>query len=437
MAFGSVLALLALAIPALGYVGMREVRQSRQGQVIDPETDPDAPGFEAVVEPTPTMLVADTDAAGALNGIAMIGLAADDQGGTVTVVPVGTVVEVPLTELGTADFAQIYERSGVAGLDQRVETMATASMQEVVEVGADQWATLLAPVGPLTLQNPAPIVDEAGTQLFGEGEVQVAPEQVGAFLGGSGPFDGGLTSVERQQSFWDAWAAKVAEVGGEAAVPGETDRGLGRFVRGLAAGPHEVLGFPVEAVPILGVSAADTTVFTPLEADIPDFIAEAIPFPSGVGRARTRLLDGVGQQGLTAEAASLLVRAGAEITSVGNDDEFGQATTRIIYFDDEDEEKAQQLQAALGVGEVDKGEASSDSLDVTVVLGEDFGGGGAADPGSTTPAEESTTTTAAIAPGEPGGPEDPTGGVVTTAPPFGVPETTLAPGGPGDGNPNG
>ncbi len=37
-------------------------------------------------------------------------------------------------------------------------------------------------------------------------------------------------------AFWEAWITKVAEVGVADAVPGETDRGLGRFVRGLANG---------------------------------------------------------------------------------------------------------------------------------------------------------------------------------------------------------
>lgn len=437
--FAAALAVLVLAIPVLSYTGYQVVRSSRQGQVIDPETDPTKPGFEAVVDPTPTMMVADTNADGALNGVTLLSLHGGDEGGSVVSVPVGTVVELPLTEIGEASFQQIFEISGLEGLDQRVETMATASMQETTQIAVDQWATLLAPVGPLTIDNPAPIVDFAGTQVFAQGPVQVAPDQVGAFLTGAGPFDGGMTRTDRQLAFWEAWAATVEASGDPNVVPGETDRGLGRFVRGLAAGPREVTSFPVAAIPIPGAAAADTTVFAPAVEEIPDFTASVIPFPTGVGRARTRILDGVGQPGLASEAASLMVPAGAEITTVGNDDEFGQETTRIVYFDDEDEEKAQMLQAALGVGELVQGDSVSDSLDVTVILGEDFGGDGGGSPASSVPTEETAPTTVPpIAPGEPGGPPDTSGAIVPAEEPgFSVPPATAPVQGGADGNPNG
>jgi hypothetical protein len=443
--FGGALAALVLSIPVLGYVGYNVARDSRQGQVINPETDPTAPGFEAVVDATPTMMVVDTTAEGTLNGVTLLSLHGGDEGGSIVSVPIGTIVALPLTQIGRANFQEIFEISGMEGLDQRVETMVTASMQETTQIGVDQWATLVAPVGPLTIDNPAPIVDLAGTQLFPQGQVEVAPEQVGTFLTGGGPFDGGMTHTDRQLAFWEAWTAKVQESGAPDAVPGETDRGLGRFVRGLANGPREGAGFPVTAIPIPGAAAADTTVFEPDVAAIPAFTAENIPFPVGVGRARTRILDGVGQQGLTSEAASLLVPAGAEIATVGNDDEFGQATTRIVYFDDEDLEKAEAFQAALGVGELVQGDAVSESLDVTVILGDDFGDAGAEAPGtaSSVPTEETTPTTAPpIEPGTPGGPEDSTGAVVPDDGGFGIPPTTAAPFGGGDdggadGNPNG
>jgi len=314
-------------------------------------------------------------------------------------------------------------------------------MQETTQIGVDQWATLVAPVGPLTISNPAPIVDLSGAQLFPQGEVEVAPEQVGAFLTGGGPFDGGVTRTDRQLVFWEAWIAKVEESGAADAVPGETDRGLGRFVRGLANGPREVAGFPVAAIPIPGAAAADTSIFSPATEEIPTFTATVIPFPTGVGRARTRILDGVGQAGLASEAASLLVPAGAEITTVGNDDEFGQAATRIVYFDDEDEAAAEAFRDALGVGEIVQGDAVSDSLDVTVILGDDFGDAGETSPGaaSSVPTEETTPTTVApIAPGEPGGPPDTSGAIVPSEGDTGftVPATTPSDGG-ADGDPNG
>lgn len=444
MVFAVLLVGLVVSIPVLGYVGYEVARDSRQGQVINPVTDPAAPGFEAVVDATPTMLVADTDAEGALNGITLLSMHGGDEGGSIVSVPVGTLVELPLTEIGRADFRQIFEISELDGLDQRVETMVTASMQETTQIGVDQWETLVAPVGPLLIDNPAPIVDAFGGQVFAQGQVEVAPDQVGLFLTGGGPFDGGMTRTDRQLAFWEAWTAKVEESGSPDAVPGETDRGLGRFVRGLASGPRDLAGFPVVAVPIPGAAAADTTIFEPDEAAIADFTATVVPFPVGVGRSRTRILDGVGERGLASQAANLIVPAGAEITTVGNDDEFGQATTRVIYFDDADEPRAQAFRDALGVGEVVEGEAGSESIDVTVILGEDFGGSGGGSSGGAPPVptdETTPETVPPIEPGVPGGPEPEPGGVVAEDGGFGIPPTTVPFGGGGNpnasGNPNG
>jgi hypothetical protein len=435
-----VLVVLVVSIPVLGYVGYEVARDSRQGQVINPETDPSAPGFEAVVSPTPTMMVVDMDAEGLINGITLLSLHGGDAGGAIVSVPVGTVVDIPLTT-EQANLQEIYDISGLEGLDQRVETMVTASMQETTQIAVDQWATLVGPVGPLTIDNPAPIVDGFGTQLFPQGQVEVPPDQIGAFLTGGSEFDGGMTRTDRQLAFWEAWTAAVEQSGNPDAVPGETDRGLGRFVRGLAAGSREATGFPVVAVPIPGAAAADTTYFQPDEAAIPAFTASVIPFPTGVDRARTRILDGVGQEGLTSEAASLLVPAGAEITSVGNDDEFGQATTRIVYFEDQDREKAEAFATALGVGEIVQGDAVSDSLDVTVILGDDFGDAGAEAPSDAADVQTqdtAPTTVPPIQPGTPGGPEDTSGAIVPEGDTgFTVPPATTPPVDGGDGNPNG
>ena len=92
--FGTALVALTLAIPVLTYAGVRTVLDSNEGRVIDPETDPTAPGFEAVVEPTPTFLVNMVDGEGDLAGTVAISLAAEDQGGTMLFFPNVDVVQL-------------------------------------------------------------------------------------------------------------------------------------------------------------------------------------------------------------------------------------------------------------------------------------------------------------------------------------------------------
>ena len=57
-------ALLALSVAgavALTYAGIKTVRASRAGQAVSTITDPAAPGFEAFLEPTPTLAIVHRD----------------------------------------------------------------------------------------------------------------------------------------------------------------------------------------------------------------------------------------------------------------------------------------------------------------------------------------------------------------------------------------
>ena len=59
--FVSLLALSVVAAMALTYVGIKTVRASRAGRVVSAVTDPTAPGFEAFLEPTPTLAILQRD----------------------------------------------------------------------------------------------------------------------------------------------------------------------------------------------------------------------------------------------------------------------------------------------------------------------------------------------------------------------------------------
>ena len=97
------------------------------------------------------------------------------------------------------------------------------------------------------------------------------------------------------------------------------------------------------------------------------------PFPTGVGRLRTRLVMGVEDQTeRLGEVARTLVTAGAEVSVIANDDEFDETETVVYFFREDDREKAQRLLDALGTGTLVKDTALSDNIDVVVVLGQDY-----------------------------------------------------------------
>lgn len=411
--FIGALALLVLAVPVLTVVGAKAVLRSNSGRELNVVTDPAAPGYEAAVDPTPTMLVTQTDDAGAISGVTVLSLNASG-GGNLTFFPAGTELELPFTEAGQAPLNVIYQGAGQSGLEQRVETLLVAATEENVEIlSNDQWASLVAPLGPLTISNPVALsaTDAAGTVVnFAQGDIQVPPEQIGLFVNTRGTDENDLTRLERQQAFWTAWLAAVKTSTDPNAVPGETDKGLGRFVRDLAKGDASYNTLPVTPIGIPGVGATDSNLYAPDQAAVDQLVAETIPFPVGVGRMRARVLDGTGTEGTAASAARVIVPAGAEIAIVGNAESFDHDTTVLQYYDRAERDQAQRLLDALGGGRLVLREGVTDNVDVTVIVGRDFDP--AAAPGAATTTTSSTAVPASTVPVDPFAP--------TTTVPFGA-----------------
>ena len=150
-----------------------------------------------------------------------------------------------------------------------------------------------------------------------------------------------------------------------AAIPGEVESGIGRFMRGLAGGPRQIATLPVVESES-GLEGLDR-----LDAD-PDatkeLVSSLVPFPTAPypgGRVRVRLLDGVGDPDHVLLVAPLVVPAGTEIVVVGNADTFDHETTEIRYHHPTFESAAEELRDALGAGRVIDDPRQTDAFDVT------------------------------------------------------------------------
>jgi hypothetical protein len=250
----------------------------------------------------------------------------------------------------------------------QVQLTLNITIGETVEVDDLRWATLLDPVAPITID-----LDKAVGQ-WPAGGAQIPADQVGAFLDARTENETELGRLDRQELFWETWLPLV-EAGGKNAVPGEVDVGLGRFVRGLAAGDTDVSSLPVSAA----FSAEE--MYAPTEEMLPDLVAHAIPYPqepSQGSRVQTQLLNGTAQRDLTTRAATSLVAGGAEIALVGNAATFAEPTTRFVYTTAKLRDDAEKLRDAFGVGEVVQAPTDDnappvdeDRIDVTVILGAD------------------------------------------------------------------
>lgn len=366
--FGVGLVVLVVAGVVLAATGLETVRSSTAGQRVDPTTDPAAPGFEGFVEPSPTTLVVHRDDLG-LASVTLLALAAGDEGGSVLVLPPRAVAE-PTGDPRT--LAELIAVEGIDAVQAAAEGLLGIGVDEVVELDDGSWARLVAPVAPLQLENPDDL------PFFPVGRTELGAAQVGAYLrAGDDPLDEQARLV-RHQLLWTAWIDAVSASDLDDPVPGERDAGLGRFVRGLAAGPVQAASLPAARVDAAGF------VVDPVAAA--ELVGRLVPFPVGAepgGRTRVRLLSGTGDPDLALAAAPVVVPAGAQIVLAGNASSPDQAVTEVRYHDAALAPAAERLVGALGTGTAVLDPKPTDTYDVTIVLGDDLAGPGALDPGST------------------------------------------------------
>jgi len=150
-------------------------------------------------------------------------------------------------------------------------------------------------------------------------------------------------------------------------IPGETDRGVGRFARSLAAGRYLVI--------TIGEEVADSGVVGLAPEQTASLVRELIPFPvsvDGASSPRVRLLNGHGGAELTKAAARALSRAGARIAIIGNAAEFGWQNTEVAYHSLGFAGHAEAYRDALGAGSVAAEEPIDPTIDITVTFGADF-----------------------------------------------------------------
>lgn len=360
MGFSAVLGAAVLAAGGLTYVGVQTLQDSSTGRSVT-SANPTQPGFEGLLEPTPTLLVVEVHD-GVLSSAALLSLAKGDAGGSVLLLP-------PSVEVGDGrDAATLSVTYAFASspdvLRGAGEAIAGVGVEDMVVVDDARWTALVAPVAPLVIDNPGPVGE------FPAGRIELPAPKVAAWLAARRSGEGEVAVLYRQQLLWQAWIAAVAATKSPSAVPGELDAGLGRFVRGLAKGPVRVETIPVRDV----IDGAGNHVF-PVDRDaLRRIITDLVPFPTGTAlapRTRVRLLDGTGKRDHVQEVAPTVVASDSTIVVVGNADRFDYRTTQIRYHQPDQRAAAERLQKALGAGRVVEDVRPIDSFDVTIVLGTD------------------------------------------------------------------
>lgn len=381
----------------LVWAGSNAILANTQGNLIRTVSDPAQPGYEALVEPTPVLLVVVVDDDNDLGSAVVLSLTGSRVAGVV-VVPPATVVkdegdggdedgdDVPGGGVGSNPpevLADRWASDGVDGVRVSVEQIMNVGIREARVVDSAQWASLVAPVGELVVTSPDTVTANvssadtdgqsgSSTVTFEAGDIRLAPDQVGAFLAARAGAESDLNRMVRQQQVWVAWFEAVgADLQRPDVVPGESGTGLGLFVRTMAASQIELVTLPVRSAvnPDNGEG-----IFVPASQQVEALVANLIPFPVGAApnsRIRVRILDGTGELTNGLPAARSLVEAGAEVATVGNATNFDYATTQFVVAESGDVQWAERLRDSLGVGEVVSSAEQASAVDVTIVLGRD------------------------------------------------------------------
>lgn len=373
-----------LAVPALALMGRDAALESNAGRLVGVVTDPAAPGYQVIVEPTPTLLLVHTHA-DRLEAVTFMALSSATTGSAL-ILPPALAVDTPS---GPATLRDLHAEGGLPALVEAVEGELDIGIADftadgalldpdgvpIVEVDRDQWSQLVAPVAPLLVDNPDDVAvtaaDGTAEAAFARGELSLAAGDVGPYLEARATGENDLNRMLRHQRFWEGWMEAVAAADPALAVPGEQESGLGLFVRTLASG--EAAFLPVQAS-TYNIPGASESVFLVDEAWLGSLIPAMVPFPTAPepgSRPLVEVLDGTGTPGASLAAAGRLTEVGAVIRAIGNGPTFDYVGTQILYYDPDQEEAALAMREALGAGTVELRENPDEVVTVTVILGTD------------------------------------------------------------------
>jgi hypothetical protein len=360
------MAVLILAIPILSVVGAKTVLNSRAGKVAERNLDPRAPGYLAIVEPTPTALVIQHDATGQPVSLTVLALGTGDAGGSVLFVPLDTKLFTPALFVDRVRTA--FKQNGDAALASVTGRLLGIGFDKVVPVGDAEWAQLVAPVSPLHIDNPVAMT--LGEATLPQGPIDLPADEVAGYLAAQVEGQDDLDRLERQQLVWQAWLNAIAEAG-TATVP-VTTNGLGPFISTLAAGPASMA--TLDVVPSAEPAKDGTPTFDPQLGGILEQVSDAVPAPISPGldgRFSTKLLNGWSGEPIPDALVKRLVRIGAQVDALGNANRFGAKQTRIVYRSAKMKPKAEAVRATLGGGKIIFDAETNDPSDVVIVLGHD------------------------------------------------------------------
>lgn len=354
--------------------GIGTVLDTRRGETRGAVTDPTAPGFEAFVEQTWSMLVATEDSNGELVQVAVIA-AADrgGSGGTILILPVDLVVELDDNSTRTSCLAKVcrliehHRIGGLAEVRNAVTAMLNVEVTGTTLLTPNRWQSLAGAVDPVEVEltNDLVISAEGGGSVvrFSAGTRRIEASEVVDFFA----FTGGESAserIDRQRDWWLGWIQAVAAGNPVENLPA-LDLDVVHLLETVASGRVQVPA---------GLWVDEGNGLTMDENRLTDLVVAMfpVPIPRNPGQWPTvRLLNGTGDPSLDASAREVVLRAGVELVVVGNYRSEKVIQTRVLHREESMRPAAELLANYLGGG-VLFDQMLSPVTDLTVVIGSDF-----------------------------------------------------------------
>ena len=295
--------------------------------------------------------------------IALLALFADDIGGTAIVFPVDLLIaeDASISEM----YLTVSEPEFISELGRYLKLGFNAS-SFITEEDLVKYFQVSVPL-VVSLNDPLIELDDGEPEIIYEsGELALPPSEVYSYLAWESDNESSYNKWLRHKNFWESWLSSLTTDETETLENEWRERELSRIFRGISFG-----NLIIQDLNLFEVH--DSSKHLRLEEDfLSALLLEVVPFPIAPyenGRAKVKLLDGIGGIDMVNTFVPELVSAGAEIKLIGNAQQFGVRETLITYYDEAYLNFAEAFSEAIAGSSIEFEPLSESAVDVTVLIG--------------------------------------------------------------------
>ncbi|MEE9414722.1 MAG: hypothetical protein V3V01_05510, partial [Acidimicrobiales bacterium] len=363
----------AVAIPVFWKVAAKAVLESTAGVTSYEISDPTAPNYVALVDPTETFLAIHVDDSDTLVGASLLTLKDKVSGG-------GTIVGIPAEFLGSPADSETLEALhlsySIGGVERVVDAIARSIGTRPLEyevLPPSVWASLISPVAGFEYS----VLDDLSFRSADGSLLTVSSgvARVGAdeLLVISSALDNkpGINRAERIERLWTRWIEAIRTSRSQPTIGGGSAK-LEEYVARLA--PGQVSYQPLPTAPFR-VDDGDQPIYVSDSEQVETLVHTVIPFPIPYAPGAipsVELINGAGDIAVNDSVIGAVVDAGGLLSVISNPPVFGVAKSRIAYFNETHLDLVTQLAADLGGIDVQFFAADDPEVDVRITIGTDY-----------------------------------------------------------------